>query len=580
MSMTMTPLDAAHAAETKGMPWHRWLARTRVLVVLMVASLAAGIGLRAPSPPDEPRFVLAARTMVETGNWLIPRRGVEIYAEKPPVFMWLQASAHALVKDWDVAFLLPSLVAALLTLWMTFRIGCLLWNRRIGAYAALALFATLQFGLMAKRAQIDMVLVAMMTASLWGLLKHLLHGPDRTALFFAAAAAGLGTITKGVGFLPLLVLLPWAALRVRGKLPPVPGTRWRWLLVPAGFAAGLAVWLVPLGIAVWQAPTPGLDAYVREILFRQTATRYVGAWHHVQPAWYYMQVILTLWLPGCLLLPGLLPAWARRLARNDARYGLLLGWALLTLVFFSASPGKREVYILPMLPALCLAAAPLLPGLLRQRHARVVLAGFPAVLGVIAMGLAAAMAVHAGWVQPKLAGRDLDPAAIQAVACWLALLGVVLLALVVTLGRRRPGLLTVLATVSLWTAYGFGFMPALDHSASARQVMQRVQQAIGPQGQLGLVDWREQNYLQALTPPVDFGFRHPWDVQWHRARAWVQALPEHRWILVTAKALGDCMDRDQVRAMGQANRNTWLLVPATALVPQCEERISWVEDDE
>ncbi len=551
-----------------------------LLVLMMVFCLAAGIGMRAPSPPDEPRFVLAARAMVETGNWLIPHRGVEIYAEKPPVFMWLQAAAHALTGNWDVAFLLPSLLAAVLTLWMTFRIGGLLWNRRVGWYAVLALFATLQFGLMAKRAQIDMVLVAMMTASLWGLLKHLLRGPDRVALFFAGATAGLGTITKGVGFLPLLLLLPWAALRLRGKLPPPPGSRWQWLLLPAGFVAGAAVWLLPLGIALWQPHDPGLDAYVREILFRQTATRYVGAWHHVQPAWYYLQVILTLWLPGCLLLPRLVPGWARRLARNDARYGLLIGWALLALVFFSASPGKREVYILPMLPALCLAAAPLLPGLLRQRHARVVLAGFSALLGAAALVMAVAMATHAGWLQPKLTGRDLDPAAVKAIAGWLAALGAVLLALVAALGRRRPGRLTVLTMIAIWTAYGFGFMPALDPSASASQVMQRVQQSIGPQGQLGLVDWREQNYLQARSRPVDFGFKQPWDVQWHRARAWVQALPGQRWILVTDKALGDCVDRGKVVAVGQANRNTWLLVPATALVPGCEEKISWVEDEE
>jgi 4-amino-4-deoxy-L-arabinose transferase-like glycosyltransferase len=59
--------------------WAIWL--------LVAASLAAGIGMRQPSPPDEPRFVLAARTMVETGRWLLPQRGIELYAEKPPVFM-------------------------------------------------------------------------------------------------------------------------------------------------------------------------------------------------------------------------------------------------------------------------------------------------------------------------------------------------------------------------------------------------------------------------------------------------------------------------------------------------------------
>ncbi len=58
-------------------------------------------------------------TQVETETcrqWLFPQRGIELYAEKPPVFMWLQAASYVAVHSWKVAFLLPSLLAALLTL--------------------------------------------------------------------------------------------------------------------------------------------------------------------------------------------------------------------------------------------------------------------------------------------------------------------------------------------------------------------------------------------------------------------------------------------------------------------------------
>lgn len=555
----------------------RW---STVLGVLIALSLWAGLGLRAPSPPDEPRFVLAAKAMVESGQWLVPHRGVEIYAEKPPVFMWLQAAAHALTGSWDTAFLLPSLVAALLTLWMTYRIGRMLWTPRIGGMAALALFTTLQFGLMAKRAEIDMVLVAMTTAAMWGLLRHLLAGPSRAALFWGSAAAGLGTVTKGVGFLPLLVLIPWALLRLRGRVAPVPGGRWQWLLVPPGFATGAAVWLLPLGSALLHPHAAELDAYAREILFRQTATHYVGAWHHVQPAWYYLQVILTLWLPGCLLLPRLLPAWRRRLSRGDVRFALLLGWVVLTLVFFSASPVKREVYILPALPLLCIAAAPLLPGLLSQHFGKAVLLGFTVAMASASLVLALAILLHADWIEPRWAGRDLNATAIGAIGTWAAVLGAALLVLAACLRARRPGLLAVLTMVCAWSAYGLGFMPALDGSASARQVMQLVFDRIGPYGELGLVDFREQNYLQSRGRATDFGYKQPWDVQWHRARAWAAPYPGRRWILVTGKALGRCVDRAQAITVGHANRNTWVLVPAAALITPCEDRISWVEADE
>ncbi|PZQ26941.1 MAG: hypothetical protein DI562_14245, partial [Stenotrophomonas acidaminiphila] len=143
-------------------PRQMWL-----LILLVIAALLAGLGLREPMPADEPRFVLAAKTMVETGQWLFPQRGIELYAEKPPTFMWLQAASYVLVRSWDVAFLLPSLLAALLTLWLTGDLARRLWGKRTADYAVLGLFVCLQFVLQAKRAQIDMVLVGMTTLSLW-----------------------------------------------------------------------------------------------------------------------------------------------------------------------------------------------------------------------------------------------------------------------------------------------------------------------------------------------------------------------------------------------------------------------------
>ena len=194
-----------------------------ILIALVVASLLAGLGMRSPTPPDEPRFVLAARHMVETGQWLLPHRGSELYAEKPPTFMWIQAGTYKLLGSWNLSFLLPSLLAALLTLWLTWDMARRLWNPRVARYAVLALFVTLQFGLMAKRAQIDMVLVGMTTLALWGLVRHLLLGPSWGALALAAFAAGVGTVTKGVGFLPLLMLVPWVIWRWRHPQAAGPG---------------------------------------------------------------------------------------------------------------------------------------------------------------------------------------------------------------------------------------------------------------------------------------------------------------------------------------------------------------------
>lgn len=537
------------------------------LFLLALVALGAGLGLRDPSPPDEPRFVLAAKHMVDSGNWLIPHRGSELYAHKPAPFMWSQALSYMLVGDWQWAFLLPSLLAGLGTLWLTYDLGRRLWNPRIGLIAAFALLATLQFGLQAKRAQIDMLLVLMTTLSLWGLLVHLLRGPDRRALLIGAFAAGLGTVTKGVGFLPLLVILPW--LLVRRWQPPPAAASGAAVLIPLGFVAGAGIWFFPVLIAVLTRDDPDLHAYAREIFFKQTGERYANAWHHVRPVWYYLQVIATLWLPGALLLPWLLPAWRRRLARCDARQWLLLGWSLLVLLFFTASPGKREVYLFPALPAMCLAAAPLLAGLLRHKGPRRALLGYVLLLSLVLLFVALGGALELLPAVERLAERrDIRAADLTLLLAGLGVVGSAGLALVVFL-RRRVGMLAVLFNVLLWALYGLLLAPALDASSSARQLMQQVEQRLPPGAELGLVAWREQMLLQAQRPAVDFGFSRPWVQQWEGALAWLSERPTDRWVLVEESALDPCIVSEQALLAGRSNRGNWWLVPGSAARAGC-----------
>ncbi len=550
----------------------------RWLIFLVIASLLAGLGLREPMPADEPRFVLAAKTMVETGQWLFPYRGIELYAEKPPTFMWLQAASYLLVRSWNVAFLLPSLLAALLTLWLSGDLARRLWGKRAAAYAVLGLFVCLQFVLQAKRAQIDMVLVGMTTLSLWALTRYLLEKPSPWLLMLGTFAAGLGTVTKGVGFLPVLVFIPWLWVRWKSHYALPPHRAVHIAAGLTGFLLGVGVWLAPMLTTVLMSSDSTLHAYAREMLFKQTGTRYANAWHHVKPAWYYLQSMLTLWLPGILLAPWLLPAWWRRLRRVDPRYALLLGWALLVLVFFTASPGKREVYIFPMLPALAVAASPLLAGLLGRRAVRAVVWSYLAVLvsvaGMLALWL---MFAPPERLQGLVEGRSMDMATVARLSWWL--LGFSLMALIVMIAlRRRVALALIAVTAALWTVYGVGLMPALSPGSSAKVLMDRVGQSIDLDAELAMLGWREQHLLQADRPVTEFGFKRPWVEQWQQAHAWLLQAPERRWLFLRKEAIGPCLDPARVIDIGASNRRDWILAPGTAWLPGCEVPATWSAD--
>ena len=332
-------------------------------------------------------------------------------------------------------------------------------------------------------------------------------------------------------------------------------------------------WLLPLLWALLRSDDPAMVAYASDILLRQTAGRYANPWHHHQPPWYYLQVIVTLWLPGALLLPWLLPAWWRRLRRRDPRQIVLLGWSALVLLFFTLSPAKREVYIFPALPALCLAAAPLLPGLLRRIGVRRTLLGYVLALsGLLAIAGTLGLLQWGRWPGRLLADPQFAVADVHAVWAWLAVIGTLGLAAGLFWRTRAVVRALTVFTAALWIGYGIGPMPALNEASSSRGLMREVGRQIGPSAELGLVGWREQQRLQADRPATDFGFERPQPAQWALAGAWLEQAPQRRWVLALAPLRTACVDASQVTPAGRANRRDWVLVPGTAWRRGCVDQ--------
>ncbi|MFO1507001.1 MAG: glycosyltransferase family 39 protein [Lysobacterales bacterium] len=302
-------LPAVSASDRRAFGW---------LMLLAFVVIGAGIGLRDPWPSDEPRFTLAAKQMVESGDWLFPHRGHELYSDKPPMLMWLEAASYEVVRNWRVAFLLPSLLAGLLCIGLTWDLGRRLWNPRAGLYAAGALLFVFQFMYQVKRAQIDPLVMGWITLANWGLLLHCLRGPNWRAYWLGCFAAGLGVITKGVGFLALLMLLPYVFARWRGwdGVTRTSHSTWRWLGGALAFVLPILAWGIPMLLVAKARGTPEYAAYVHDILFRQTAERYADSWGHHQPPWYYLPVIAGGWFPLSLAYFGLLVVSLPRGARH------------------------------------------------------------------------------------------------------------------------------------------------------------------------------------------------------------------------------------------------------------------------
>ena len=532
--------------------------------------LGAGLGMRSPWPADEPRFVLVAKQMWESGDWLFPHRGHELYADKPPLYFWLLGAAYAVVRDWNTAFLIPSLLAALGTLALTYDFARRQWDRRAGLWAAGAVLCAFQFAYQAKRAQIDPTVVFFITLGVYGIGRHVLaDGPNWRWYWLGCFAAGLGVISKGVGFLALLALLPYVWMRWRisrgdvwhGVSSIPAGQSGRWLLGGLTFLAAIALWLVPMATVALTSGDPEHRAYLDELLFRQTATRYVNAWHHHQPFWYYAEVVLLFWLPFSLFIPWLVGRWRDAWRQRDAKVWWPLLWAILVLIFFSASVGKRDMYILPALPAMALSAAPFMAAIAQRKGLRWLLFSLAVVLGILFLGAgAAALMAEPGFelkleAQRGLTGDDAD-------RLWAAVAAMGVLIVVAALWARiRRALVLMLITVAvIWIGFGTLVARQLDGDSSGRALMQQARAEAGADVAIGLVGWREQQLLQAVGPTEEFGFKAPGDVQWQRGLAWLQQNPRNRVLMVQDGLLPTCVDRASAHPLGVANRRSWWLL--------------------
>ena len=86
--------------------------RSLLIPPLLAAVLfLPSIGDRPLYLPDEARYALLARSMVEAGHWLVPHIGSEVHMEKPPLFIWLIAAVSLLAGG--VTELAATLPAAL-----------------------------------------------------------------------------------------------------------------------------------------------------------------------------------------------------------------------------------------------------------------------------------------------------------------------------------------------------------------------------------------------------------------------------------------------------------------------------------
>jgi len=328
---------------------------SRILVGLAV--LAAYLCVAASTSfwdRDEPRFARATVEMVESGNLLVPTFGGHLRADKPILVYWLMAVPAALLGYGELSFRIVAICATALAALLTYLLGSRLCGRNTGLLAAGMLVTTPLMLVSGSAATTDAVLVAWIAASFLA-FHELAFGtrPLRAALLLGLALGG-AQLTKGpVGLaIPVLGALAIGVSRLREmrKGPVLAGLVVAILLGVTLFLA----WAVPANKATGgEFLRQGVGHHV---LKRSLSPLESHGGERVLFLFYYLPVILLMFFPWTLYLPGAVSASFGGRSMTRRSLGFVLGWAVPCLVLMSLVATKLPHYVLPCWPALAILA--------------------------------------------------------------------------------------------------------------------------------------------------------------------------------------------------------------------------------
>jgi 4-amino-4-deoxy-L-arabinose transferase-like glycosyltransferase len=314
-----------------------------LLVLAAVVALGWNLGGYPLLDPDEGRNAEVAREMAVTNDYLVPHLDGLPYLDKPVLYFAAAAALMELLGPTETAARLPAYVFTLATLALVGRYAARRWGRDAAWLAALAC-ATLPLTLVYAHTVIfDSALACFTTAAI------LCFRDDRPVLAWAAMA--LGALTKGPVALavPLCAVVPWAL--VTG----VPARRFAPPRALAVFAVVALPWFVAVSLRHPEFPHYAL---VRETFERFTT----ASFRRTAPLWYYLPIVAVAAFPW--IVPGLarLSCWrwawrARRVNAHAREAWFLACWVLGPALLFTLNRSKLPQYVLPLMPAIALAAA-------------------------------------------------------------------------------------------------------------------------------------------------------------------------------------------------------------------------------
>ena len=338
---------------------------TLIIVLFVIANLPWHL-----DDYDQAKQAFTSFEMVKEGHWFYQHTPHERVATKPPFIGWISAALFALTRSWELAWRLPSVVAALALAVMLFRGANDAYGRSAAVISVGAFGLNLLSPRLATLVRTDMPLalvVFLIGLLIWQKIREADEWKlrDQVYVFVLLTAAMLikGPIVYAF-LLPGMALFQWRRGRVRPPAAAKTNSGGAW---PGWWPclASLAIFLVwVLGGIRFQ---PG---FYEEVVMREFVGRFGETIHRPQPILFYLPHLLHKFAPWSVLMIGIAAVdlgsrkWrlASVLREMSPETFWLLCWSFGGLIVMSLIPSKRVDRIFPVIPPLCLLLAAQISG--------------------------------------------------------------------------------------------------------------------------------------------------------------------------------------------------------------------------
>jgi len=312
----------------------------------VLAALVVGFYMNVHSVPlfdvDEGAFSEATREMFTRGDFISTYlNGVPRY-DKPILIYWLQAASVSVFGINELAFRLPSIVAA--TLWVaTIYLFIKRYRDEHSALTAAIIMATVPaICLIGRAATADALLNLLLTVSMCLIFLYYMD-PRKRLLKWIYLSMALGFLTKG----PIAILIPFVVSGIFFGIKSKLGLWCKAILYVPGILLFLAVagpWYVAQYLKEGQP-------FIEGFFLHHNIDRFQGPMEgHAGSLLYYIPVVLIGVLPYTSVLLRCIVR-LKSLLKSDVNLFAAL-WFAFVFLFFSFSGTKLPHYIIYGFPAL------------------------------------------------------------------------------------------------------------------------------------------------------------------------------------------------------------------------------------